>query len=82
MWHVYLLECKDGTFYCGISLDVERRLKEHNTSPKGAKYTRARRPVKLVWHKNVKDRSIASKEELRIKKLSRQQKLTLIRSYD
>jgi putative endonuclease len=82
MWHVYLLECNDGSLYCGISKDLKRRLKEHNGSPKGAKYTRCRRPVKLVWHKDVKDRSIASREELRIKKLSKSQKWALVRAYE
>lgn len=49
-WNVYLLLCKDGSLYTGICKILERRLKEHNTSVKGAKYTRCRRPVKLVWH--------------------------------
>jgi len=71
MWHVYLLQCNDKSIYCGIAKDLDRRVKEHNNSVKGAKYTRCRRPVKLVWHKDVADRSIASKEELRIKKLSK-----------
>lgn len=71
MWHVYLLRCRDGSLYCGIAKDLERRVKEHNGSKKGAKYTSCRRPVELVWHKDVADRSVASREELRIKKLSK-----------
>lgn len=71
MWYVYLLRCNDGSIYTGIAKDLERRVKEHNTSKKGAKYTSCRRPVKMVYNKIVADRSIASKEELRIKKLSK-----------
>jgi putative endonuclease len=56
MWYVYLLRCKDGSIYTGIAKDVERRLHEHNNSTKGAKYTRCRRPVKLVYYKTVADR--------------------------
>ena len=70
-WYVYLLRCNDGSIYTGITKDLERRVKEHNSSKKGAKYTSQRRPVKMVYNKKVADRSVASKEELRIKKLSR-----------
>ncbi|TNV83607.1 hypothetical protein FGO68_gene3852 [Halteria grandinella] len=81
MWHVYLLRCNDGSFYCGICTNLERRVKEHNTSLKGAKYTRARRPVELVWHRDdMANRSVASKEEYRIKHLTRLQKVALIKS--
>ncbi len=82
MWHVYLLRCNDGSLYCGIASDLERRLKEHNNSKKGAKYTRSRRPVTMVWNKKVLNRSVASKEELRIKKLSKTQKLAMIRTFE
>lgn len=78
MWQVYILKCADQTFYAGITTDLARRLAEHNSSPLGAKYTQARRPVKLVYAKKFKDRSLASKEEWRIKKLSREKKLALI----
>ena len=71
MWYVYLLKCKDGSIYTGIAKDVERRVHEHNNSSKGAKYTRCRRPVKLAYFKSVADRSIAIREELRIKKLNK-----------
>ena len=80
-WHVYLLECRDKTFYCGIASNLQRRIKQHNGSPKGAKYTSTRRPVRLVWHTDVLNRSIASKEEIRIKRLSRAQKKALIKNY-
>jgi putative endonuclease len=79
MWQAYIVLCSDGTLYCGISRDVDVRLEEHNAG-KGAKYTRARRPVRLVWFSQpVVTRSEASKLELRIKKLSRSQKWELIK---
>ena len=80
-WFVYIVKCKDKTLYTGITTDVNRRLFEHNNSKKGAKYTRSRRPCKLVYYFEVSDRSSALKEEYRIKKLSRQDKLKLINSY-
>lgn len=79
MYHIYILECSDKTFYTGITVDIERRIWEHNNSEKGAKYTKARRPVKLVFSKKFKNRSLASKEEYRIKKLSREEKKKLIK---
>jgi putative endonuclease len=77
MWYIYILECSDGTLYTGITTDVNRRLLEHN-SGKGAKYTRARAPVVLRALFEAKNRSEASKEEYRIKKLNRTEKLKLI----
>lgn len=77
-YYVYILECSDGTLYTGIAKDVLKRLEEHNTSDKGAKYTKARRPVKLLYSEASEDRSSASKREYAIKKLSRTQKLELI----
>lgn len=78
MWRVYIVECVDGTLYTGITTDLKRRIEEHNTSALGSKYTSMRRPVKLVYGKKCKDRSLASKEEHRIKQLSREEKLRLI----
>lgn len=78
MWQVYILKCSDETFYTGITTDLDRRIDEHNGSPLGAKYTFGRRPVELVWTKKFKNRSLASKEECRIKKLPRTKKLELI----
>ena len=75
MYFVYGLRCEDGTVYTGITTDLERRVKEHNTSKLGAKYTRARRPVKLVYSKKFESRSEALIEEARIKKMSRREKL-------
>jgi putative endonuclease len=81
MWYLYILECADGSYYSGITTDPERRLREHNGEGPGAKYTRARRPVKLVYKKKMKDRSSAAREEWRIKQLSRREKDELVDSY-
>jgi len=78
MWHVYIVECADGTYYTGITTDVERRLNEHNYSFKSAKYTRSRRSVKLVYVETSENRSTASRRESQIKKLSRNKKTLLI----
>lgn len=79
MYHLYILECKDGTLYTGITVNLERRVNEHNFSKLGAKYTRVRRPVKLVYSKKFSNRSLASKAESKIKKLSKEEKTKLIR---
>ena len=77
-YFVYILECSDKTLYTGIATDLERRLDEHNNSDKGAKYTKIRRPLKLVYSEESENRSSASKREYEIKKLSREKKLELI----
>jgi len=77
-YHVYIITCADGSLYTGITTDVERRLHEHNCTTRGAKYTRSRRPVKLAASWSVADRSAALREEARIKRLTRKQKLELI----
>jgi len=79
-WHLYVLRCADGSLYAGITTDLERRLEEHNTGPKGARYTRARRPVELVRSWNHVDRSAATKAEIAFKRLSRAKKMRLIES--
>ena len=79
MWYVYILQCKDKTFYTGITNDLKRRVEEHNISDRGAKYTRGRRPVKLVYLCRRKNKSRAQKEECRIKKLSRAEKIKMIK---
>ena len=67
-----MLRCADNSLYCGITVDVDRRIKEHNTSPKGAKYTRNKRPVHLVYTKSVDGgQSGALKAEIAFKKLTR-----------
>ena len=78
-YFVYILECSDGSLYTGITKDIEKRLDEHNTSEKGAKYTKARRPVKLMYQETSENRSTASKREYEIKKLTRLKKLKLIK---
>ena len=78
MYHLYILECADKTLYTGITTDLKRRVAEHGGAKLGAKYTCARRPVKLVYSKKFKNRSSASKEEARIKKLEKAEKLELI----
>jgi putative endonuclease len=76
---VYLLRCTDDSLYCGWTTDVERRLKAHNAG-KASRYTSQRRPVQLVYTRQMADRSAAMREEARIKRLSRREKLTLIRA--
>ena len=79
-YYIYILTCKDNTLYTGITKDLQKRHDEHNNSDKGAKYTKARRPVKLSYSEKASDRSEASKREYVIKKLSRKEKLELIYS--
>jgi len=74
MWFVYIVECSDGTYYTGITTDLERRLQEHNSNVLGARYTRGRRPVQLRYSCSFADKQQASKEEWRIKGLSRGEK--------
>ena len=78
MYHLYVLKCADKTLYTGITTDVERRVREHNTGKLGAKYTRARRPVTLVYAKKYKSRGAALKAEAKLKAMPRAEKLILI----
>jgi len=80
MYYVYILQCADDTLYTGITTELKRRIQEHNSSEKGAKYTRVRRPVKLVYEEKHKDRSSASKREYEIKKMSRKDKFELFKN--
>jgi len=74
-WHMYVVVCFDNSFYCGITTNIERRLKQHNGElTGGAKYTRSRRPCRLVYKEKAENRSSASKKEYWFKKLSRKQK--------
>jgi len=70
-WFVYLLHCSDDTFYTGITTDVERRVREHNEGSKGARYTRARRPVTLVYQECCESRAHAARREYEVRKLPR-----------
>lgn len=79
MWQVYILKCADGTFYTGITTDINRRIREHNGLTSGAKYTRGRRPVKLVYSYKAKSRSLAAKKEYLIKSMVRSDKRELIK---
>ncbi len=79
MWYVYILQCKDKTFYTGVTTDLKRRVEEHNISALGAKYTKGRRPVKIMYSISKKNKSEAQKEECRIKKLSREEKIKIIK---
>lgn len=74
---VYIARCADGTLYTGMTTDTARREEEHN-SGKGAKYTRSRRPVRLVYREECADKSAALKRECAIKKLTRKEKLRLL----
>lgn len=76
---VYLLRCGDGSLYCGWTSDLQRRLSEH-ASGRASRYTRARLPVELVWAAPMASRSEAMREEVRVKRLTRAQKLDLVRS--
>jgi len=81
-WYVYMVRCADGTLYTGITTEIERRLAEHNGqtsgADKGAKYTKVRRPVTLVYKKRCNDRSCAASEEAALRKLSKNDKENLI----
>ena len=77
-WCCYLLRCADGTLYCGITNDIDKRLAVHNAG-EGAKYTRSRLPVMLLYSEACADRSAASKREREIKALPRAMKLALCR---
>ena len=80
-WFVYILECSDKSFYTGIAVDIEKRIREHNHDNKlGSKYIRARRPVKIVYKEEHRDRASASKREAEIKKMGRNEKISLINS--
>ena len=77
MYFVYILVCEDDTLYCGYTNDLEARLIAHN-SGKGAKYTKSRLPVRMVYHESFETKSDALKREAAIKKMSRNEKLHLI----
>ena len=76
MWDVYILRCRTGELYTGCTVDLKRRVEEHNRGS-GSKFTRSRRPVVLVYHEHCGSRSSALKRENQIKRMSRSQKLTL-----
>lgn len=77
MYYVYILRCADNTLYTGSTNDLIRRVETHNRG-RGAKYTRPRLPVELVYHEELADKSAALRREAQLKKLSRQEKLALV----
>ena len=77
-WFLYVLRCNDETLYTGVTTDLDRRLDEHNNSLKGAKYTKTRRPVELVYWIDFEDRASAQKAEYKFKQLTRNQKKKII----
>lgn len=79
IWYLYILRCRDGSLYTGITTDVDKRFEAH-ASGKGAKYTRGRGPLTLVYREECVDHSAALKRELEVKKLTRQEKELLIQS--
>lgn len=79
--YVYMLRCSDNSLYTGWCKDLDHRLKTHN-SGKGAKYTRSRLPVKLVFYKEIENKSQALKEEIRIKKFSKKKKEELVKIFN
>jgi putative endonuclease len=81
MCWTYIVQCADGSLYTGWTTDLNKRIRVHNAGT-GAKYTKARRPVKLVWSQEHTDKQSAMKQEYAIKQLSRQEKLDLIQSRD
>ena len=79
-WTVYIIRCSDGSLYTGITTDLERRVREHAEGGRGAKYFNGRLPEKVVYLEAGHDRSSASRREAAIKKLSREEKLSLLKS--
>lgn len=78
MWFVYMARCKDGTLYTGVTTDLKRRLKEHNTGKLGAKYTKSKRPILLVYMEKSTNRSTAQSREYVLRKLTKKEKEQLI----
>ncbi|MFH1395173.1 MAG: GIY-YIG nuclease family protein [Candidatus Omnitrophota bacterium] len=79
MFYTYIIECRDGSYYTGYTNDLKRRVKQHNGELKGsAKYTRGKRPVRVVWYREYRYLKSAVKTEYKIKKLTRRQKELLV----
>jgi len=76
-WSLYLLRCADGTVYTGIATDVRRRLAEHESGTRGARYLRGRGPLSLLYQREIGDRSLATRLEMLVKKLSRDEKTSI-----
>jgi putative endonuclease len=80
-WHVYIVCCKDNSYYTGITTDLSRRIDEHNSPKKGARYTRSRRPVELAYFERAASRAVATRRENQIKKMTPAGKKQLIKTY-
>lgn len=80
-YFVYMLECVDGTYYTGFTIDLEKRVKAHNNLKTGAKYTKSRRPVILVYFETYASKSVALKREFVLKQLTREEKRALIQTH-
>jgi putative endonuclease len=80
LFYVYILECCDKTFYTGYTINIEKRIYEHNNTGAGARYTRGRRPVTIVYVEGCSTQSDAMKREAQIKKLPRAKKMLLIKN--
>lgn len=79
-WHVYIVECSDGSLYTGVAVDIDARIAQHNSGA-GAKYTRSRLPVTMVYTETATDKSAALQREYAIKRLKRSDKMLLIGGY-
>lgn len=79
-YYIYILECADGTYYTGSTNDIKKRVFNHNNAKTGAKYTKSRRPVKLIYQESLETKGAALTRENQIKQLTRKQKQTLIQS--
>ncbi len=79
IWFVYIVRCRDNSLYTGITTDLQKRIDKHNQGKDGAKYTRSRRPVQLVYIEEYCSRNEASKREYQLKQLSHMDKLQLLR---
>ena len=77
-WYVYIVRCSDNSLYTGVTTDLKRRLQEHNHGPRAARYTRNRRPVRLVYAEAADSRAAACQREYALKQLSAEQKKTLL----
>lgn len=80
-WFVYILRCQDGTLYTGITTDLDRRLAEHNVGKRGARYTRVRRPVRLVYAEAAPSRADAARREYQLRRLSAEAKWLLVATH-
>jgi putative endonuclease len=81
IWYVYMVRCSDGTLYTGITNDLEKRIEAHNSDKDGARYTRSRRPVKLIYSEESGAKSAAAKLEYKIKKMTRAKKMKLVSNF-